>query len=329
MTPSLPAALRDSAQRLIETVRPAELARRSEKLSAAYRGEAACDSTLGDDPDVAAYLAARLPATYAAMSAALSQVLLRLPEFAPKSLLDAGAGPGTASWAALEAWPELQSITMIDRNAKLLATARTLAAASNASALRDSRIVAGDLKAPDGTYDLVLAGYAIAELPHLMLDEAVARLWTGCSGVFVLVEPGTPAGFARTLRIRTRLIGLGARLIAPCPGAYPCPIVAPDWCHFSVRLPRLRAHLKAKGASVPFEDEKFSYLAVARDGVAISSAPARILGTPHVSKPGIRLKLCADGRIEERTVLKRDRTAYKAIAKSKWGDAPDSLDKAG
>jgi len=317
----LPAALRDGAQRLIETVKPAELARRSERLSAAYRTEAACDSTVGDDSDVAAYLAARLPATYAAMSAALAAVLLRLPGYAPKSLLDAGAGPGTASWAALNAWTDLQAITMVDRNLKLLETARILAAASDAQPLRDAHIVAGDFTEPDGTYDLVLAGYAIAERPRAMLDQAIAQLWQACSGVLVIVEPGTPAGFARVLRIRTRLIGLGARLIAPCPGAYACPIVEPDWCHFSVRLPRLRAHMKAKGASVPFEDEKFSYLAVARETVAISSAPARILGTPHGSKPGIRLKLCADGRIEDRIVLKRDRPAYKAIAKAKWGDA--------
>ena len=42
----------------------------------------------------------------------------------------------------------------------------------------------------------------------------------------------------------------------------------PDWCHFTQRLPRSRAHKQIKGAELPFEDEKFSYVALTRAPVA-------------------------------------------------------------
>jgi hypothetical protein len=49
-----------------------------------------------------AYALARLPGCYAACSRIFIELAARLPGFAPKSLLDFGAGPGTASWAAQE-----------------------------------------------------------------------------------------------------------------------------------------------------------------------------------------------------------------------------------
>ena len=50
----------------------------------------------------AAYMAARMPACYAAVYKVLEELSMRLPAFAPESMLDFGAGPGTAIWAAHE-----------------------------------------------------------------------------------------------------------------------------------------------------------------------------------------------------------------------------------
>ena len=50
----------------------------------------------------AAYMAARMPACYAAVYKVLEEVSMRLPTFSPESMLDFGAGPGTAIWAAHE-----------------------------------------------------------------------------------------------------------------------------------------------------------------------------------------------------------------------------------
>ena len=370
MSARLPAALQDAVSRLAGDVAPKELAARSASLTQRYRGGADSHVAVRDDRDVAAYLTARLPATYAAMAAALDAVKKRAPRFAPKRVLDAGAGPGTASWAAGEIWPELESITMLDSNPHLLAAARTLARASPHPSLSTAHFISADLTAPiaassaptfllpsplEGSradqrqrscrrperaralrssawraeggsgstwhYDLILAGYAFAELPADTRDRALANLWNSCRGVLVIVEPGTPVGFATVLACRTALLAAGARLVAPCPAAYPCPILPPDWCHFAERLPRSRAHMRAKAAHVPFEDEKFSYVAVAREGIELGPIEARIIARPHASKPGIRLRLCTEARIVERTVLKRDKQAYKSVARKTWGDS--------
>lgn len=320
MSAGLPGALQDAIARFASDVAPKELAARAAALTENYRSGAPSDTAVGNSRDVAAYLTTRLPATYAAMTAALDAVKDRAPHFAPKRLLDAGSGPGTASWAAAEIWP-LETVTMLDRNPHLLAAARALALASKT--LAKAQFVAGDLAAlePSASYDLVLAGYTFAEIPDRLREPALARLWEVCRGMLVIVEPGTPKGFASVLACRTLLLDAGARMVAPCPGNHPCPIVAPDWCHFAERLPRSRAHMRAKAAHVPFEDEKFSYVAVAREGIAVAPIEARIIAPPHTAKPGTRLRLCTPSGLADRVVPKRDKPAYQAVSRKTWGDS--------
>ena len=65
-----------------------------------------------------------------------------------------------------------------------------------------------------------------------------------------------------------------------------------DWCHFSVRLPRLRGHRQAKGGTLGYEDEKFSYLAVARPALAAQGVAARIIRPPIARKFEVELPVC-------------------------------------
>ena len=68
----------------------------------------------------------------------------------------------------------------------------------------------------------------------------------------------------------------------------------PDWCHFTQRLQRSRAHKQVKGAELPFEDEKFAYVALTR--AAVAQRPSRVLAQPAVSKVEITAKLCTPAR---------------------------------
>jgi ribosomal protein RSM22 (predicted rRNA methylase) len=315
--------LQNAIARIIEGVGSKALAERSALLSDGYRSGAISDRVIRDESDVAAYLTTRLPATYAAIAAALAAVKARIPRFAPSTLLDAGAGPGTASWAALETWPTLQSITMLDRNANFLSMARQLAQASDVPALQRAQIVQGDITAPElgGGYEVIIAGYAFAELSAAAAERALTALRDACVAILIIVEPGTPAGFARIRSARSLLLRDNATILAPCPGGYPCPINTPDWCHFAERLPRSRAHMRAKAARVPFEDEKFSYIAVARSRSDLEAIEARIIAPPHATKAGVDLKLCTAEGIVPRKVMKRDKAAFRAVARAKWGDA--------
>lgn len=301
------------------------MAHAAARLSDAYRGRQSSGAAVTGAEDVSAYLLTRLPATYAAIARVLAEAA-DIADFAPRSLLDAGAGPGTASWAAAAQFPALLKIVWLDRNRHLLEMATRLGARANHPALAGARALVGSLAAPplgDGRFDLVTAAYAVTELGDSEVVPAALGLWARCSGLFVIVEPGRPRDYARLMTVRTALLADGARMVAPCPHEKVCPLPEGDWCHFAVRLSRSRAHRQAKGASLGYEDEKFSYLIVARPGVALRLPAARVIKPTVVRKFEVELPLCAAGGLEDRHAPSRDGIGFKAARKLRWGDGID------
>lgn len=291
------------------------LAARNATLSERYR---AGDTSWHVDP--AAYLAARAPATFAACRKVLAEAARAAPALKPTSLLDVGAGPGTASWAAVVQWPSLARITQVEAAPIFANLAAGLNAASGLAVLEDARLIRASLQDMDiaEEADIVLAAYVLAELPLASISATVASLWKRSKEALVLVEPGTPQGFARIRAAREALIAEGAHIAAPCTHAGACPMTGDDWCHFKTRLPRSRLHMHAKGASVPFEDEAFSYVVALCEGAP--SEACRILAPPVANKAGMTLKLCSASGLEERHIPSRDKTAFKAAKKLQWGD---------
>ncbi|HVW94104.1 MAG TPA: small ribosomal subunit Rsm22 family protein [Devosia sp.] len=298
------------------------LTARAGALSDAYRARRPSSSAVTETGDVAAYLTTRLPATYAAVTRALDEAISRTEDFAPRSLLDAGAGPGTASWAAAQRLAELERITLLDHNRALLDMAGRLAAGSPFPALAGARRVSGSLSAPpaDIRAELVICAYALTELADGAAIAAALALWEQCDGLFVIVEPGRPRDYERLMAVRAALFEAGARIVAPCPHEQPCPLPPGDWCHFAVRLPRSRAHRQAKAGTLGYEDEKLSYLAVARPGVSARPVAARVIRPPSVKKFEVALALCTEEGLEGRAVPRREPAAFKAAKKLEWGD---------
>jgi ribosomal protein RSM22 (predicted rRNA methylase) len=317
---ALPPALQAALARELEGVSRKDLAARAARTSKAYRAGQGSAGVIRDPLDALAYALTRLPATYAACAAVFAELARRAPAFRPASLLDAGAGAAAASWAAAQAWPTLERLTWLDNNPAFLALAQRLAD-TNLPAPDARR---ADLRTEGGAdlppADLVVASYALAEIAPDRQAAVAAGLWAAATGVLALVEPGTPAGFARLRAVRLQLIEAGAAILAPCPHAGPCPMAGDDWCHVSVRLPRSRDHLLAKGAEVPYEDEPYAYLLAARPGLG-SPAAARLLAPPRETKPAIALKLCTPGGLERRAVPRRDKAAYAIARRLRWGDA--------
>ena len=292
------------------------------RLSQRYRAEIQDGRAHLDDMlAVKAYLSARLPATYAAVRASLKAAALALPAFSPRSLLDFGAGPGTALWAAADCWPDLRAATLVEASA----AARSVGAQLAEPTFAGVDWVDGDVTRPLpglGQAELVTLCYVLDELSPAAIAPLVERLWTLTRGVLVIVEPGTPAGWRRVTAARAQLLEAGARLLAPCPHDAPCPLATPDWCHFSRRVARSRLHRLIKNADVPWEDEKFAYIAVARNPA--TQRRARVLAPPRTGSGKVSLKLCQpDGSAIERLFTRRDGAAYKATRRVDWGDTLD------
>jgi ribosomal protein RSM22 (predicted rRNA methylase) len=322
---ALPADLASAIAAMLEGVSRTDLAERAQRISREYRDRRSSASAITGRVDVLAYLVTRMPATYAAVAAALSALREAAPTLAPRSVTDVGAGPGTASFAAAAQWPDLEKATLIDGNRAFLAVSEQLAAASAHPAIANATRLHADATRANTALpsaDLAIAAYALAEIGERERPAFVASLWGASKQALVIVEPGTPDGFERIRSARHALIAVGAKIAAPCPHTMPCPIVAPDWCHFAERVQRSRDHRIAKGGDAPFEDEKYAYVAAVRDSVAVQRYAARVLAPPRVTKAGIGLKLCNDdGAINETFAARRDAEAYAVARRAWWGDA--------
>ncbi len=313
---AIPHDLKAAIDRYLAENVAGSLVDKTSRMSERYRQGRGSDSAV----DFGAYLVARLPATYAAVAFCLAELAGRRPRFSPQTLLDAGSGPGTAAWAATAAYPGISTVTFLDNNLSFLKLASGLAAQGSHAALQGARALNADLSNLPGeaSADLVVAAYALAEMPLAKARQTAIALLKACGDTLLVIEPGTPQGFARIHEVRIALLGQGAHLVAPCTHENACPMHPPDWCHFSVRLARSREHMHAKQATVPFEDEKFSYLIAARQPGALEGA--RILSPPTDSKAEIKFKLCSKNGLTQQSIARRDKAEYKRVRKLEWGD---------
>jgi ribosomal protein RSM22 (predicted rRNA methylase) len=317
--PDLPAELKAALDAKLEGVSRSDAATRAALISKTYR-DGGGSGAIVSQADALAYALARMPATYAAVTASLNALREINPDFAPKSLLDIGAGPGTATWATAEAFASLQSFSLLDANAALRALALDLIGGS--VRLRDIRYQQGKARAAlidAEPADLVVASYMIGELDDAEREALADLMWAKTRDTLLIVEPGTPAGYGRIIALRQQLIASGAHVVAPCPHDGKCPLSAPDWCHFTQRLPRLRAHKQVKEAELPFEDEKFSYVALTR--TPAQQHPARVLAQPVVGKVEVTAKLCTPNGLAIAKIPRRAKVDYARARRWRWGDA--------
>jgi ribosomal protein RSM22 (predicted rRNA methylase) len=317
--PDLPAELRVALEAKLQGLSRNATAERAALISRTYR-DGGNSGAIRSEADALAYALARMPATYAAVTASLNALRELRPDFAPASLLDVGAGPGTATWAAATAFASLEGFTLLDANGALRALALDLGCDSarlNRMSYHRAAARAGLAEAEPA--DLVVASYMIGEIGDAERTALAEQLWAKARDTLLIVEPGTPAGCARVLALRQQLIASGAHVVAPCPHDGICPLAAPDWCHFTQRLPRLRAHMQIKGAELPFEDEKFSYVALTRNPVERQFA--RVLAQPVVSKVEVAAKLCTPDGLALTRVPSRAKANYGRARRWRWGDA--------
>ena len=234
---------------------------------------------------------------------------LQRPDWRPRSLLDVGAGPGVAAWAAREAWPSLEQLTLVEIEPEMVAAGREL--------LPDARWLTGDVSSAPGPAELVVVSYVLGELTDVA--GAARLLWERAADTIAFVEPGTPAGHRRILEARASVIAAGGSTVAPCPHDLPCPLPADDWCHFAIRLPRSKLHRRAKGVELGWEDEKYSYAVLSR--VPVPKAAARIIRQPQVRSGHVHLVTSEPDGIHQRTVSRKEGDRFKEAKRAAWGDS--------
>ncbi|MET9660631.1 small ribosomal subunit Rsm22 family protein [Streptomyces sp. NPDC006510] len=323
MNATLPTAeiLRATLAGLLDGLPPKQAAQAVERLITNYRGTTPTDApVLRDRSDVAAYAAYRMPATFEAVRSALAALREAAPDWEPATHTDVGGGTGAASWAVAGAW-EGPRTTVLDWAEPALALGRELAGLSGIPALRAAewrraRIGAGVELAPT---DLITISYVLKELTA-DVRAALVDTAAGAAQAVVVVEPGTPDGYARIIEARDRLIAAGMAVAAPCPHSDACPIEpGTDWCHFSARVSRSSLHRQVKGGSLPYEDEKFSYVVATRFGT--EPVRARVTRKPQIRKGQVLLDLCTrDEALRRATVTKRHGELYRAARDIAWGD---------
>jgi ribosomal protein RSM22 (predicted rRNA methylase) len=318
----LPEDLAAAVQRHIENVDRRRLARASEELSQRYREADFFAPVIVNEAHRAAYLATRVPATYAANASVFAEVCRLVPQACSEvaSFLDLGAGPGTSLWAAAGAFSRLQHATLMESDQEWLNLGPRIAEHSPLPALRHAQWVRQDLRAAiDCTvHDLVVLSYTLGELPRSARNALLLRAWSLADRFLVLIEPGTPRGFGVVHAARTALIASGAKMLAPCPHCLECPMaVAGDWCHFAQRVPRSSLHRQIKGGSLGYEDEKFSYVVVSRQSFA--TVASRIVRHPQKLSGHVLLTLCTQGGIENRTVTRSKKEDFRLARRAEWG----------
>lgn len=313
--------LRRTLAGLLDGLPPKRAAQAVDRLIGAYRGDTPTHAPiLRDRADVTAYAAYRMPATFEAVRSALEALAAAAPEWTPASHTDLGGGTGAATWAVSATWPGVRPVTVLDWAEPALALGREIAAARpelRDATWRRARIDGSLALEPTG---LVTASYVLNELTpdaRAALVDAAA----GAAQAVVIVEAGTPDGYARVIEARERLVEAGLTIAAPCPHSGRCPIEpGADWCHFSARVSRSSLHRQVKGGSLAYEDEKFAYVAAVR--FPARPAPARVVRRPQIRKGQVLLDLCEpEERLDRRTVTRRHGELYRAARDADWGDA--------
>jgi ribosomal protein RSM22 (predicted rRNA methylase) len=319
----VPAAetLRTTLAALLDGLPPKQATHAVDRLIAHYRGATPTDSPiLRDGADVAAYAAYRMPATFEAVRSALEAFAAAVPGWTPATHVDLGGGTGAATWAVTATWSGTRPVTVLDWSAPALALGQEIATSNPAlrqASWRRERI--GPALTLDAGTDLVTVSYVLNELTAPDRTALVDAAASAARSV-VIVEAGTPAGYARVIEARDRLIAAGLHVAAPCPHSAACPIVpGEDWCHFAARVSRSSLHRRVAGGSLPYEDEKFSYVAATR--LPVTPAPSRVIRRPQIRKGQVLLDLCEDdGQLHRTTITKRHGALYKAARDAAWGD---------
>lgn len=315
----IPELLEEAIQKEIQGIKIPELKEIAQNLSSRYMNEKREGQTLlTKEKEALAYSIMRMPATFCAVTVALRNVLNIANSCKIHTVLDIGAGTGSATWAINELINP-DEITCLEREEAMRKVAQRLM--KHNTEMGKVQWINEDItnaKTIKGA-DLIVASYMINELKQEERKKVIKRLLELESKIILIIEPGTPEGFKNIKEIQKQALENGKYIIAPCTSQAHCKLPKDDWCHTTVRVERNKIHKILKSGDAPYEDEKFSYIAISKEN--LGTAKSRILRHPIIETGKITLKLCTNGDIEQKIITKKDKELFKQAKKKKCGDS--------
>lgn len=291
----------------------------SKKLSENYRKNLSTKKIFSEQESALAYFFTRFLATYTVAKNILVK-LVSEHSIACQSVLDLGAGLGSFSLAAGDVFSQELQLTLVEENNAMLSLSKKIFSHLKKDALWIESTYVNPLDVKP--LDIAVFCYTLTELEEKDVYQALDNSIELFNRAVIIVEPGTLHGYRRILKIREYLLSKGLYLLMPCPHQKACPLLSPDWCHFSARLPRHPVHKYLKQAQLGYEDEKFSYLIFSKKPSQTTSA--RVLMPPRKSSGFISLKLCQkNGTAQEKNITKKEKDFFKKSKKLSWGDCLD------
>jgi len=265
-----------------------------EDLFKRYKEEGV-EKKFSDPQELEAYALYRSPAT----QAALRRVLSSTKEISFETALELGSGPGSS-------YPVLQDLFV----------KKIVYIEKEQGFYRDLPNVSWIFKdytdqEPFPASDLVLFSYTLSEIEKESQKRVLQKAVDAVQKRLVILEPGTPKGFATILRARDFFIEQGLTIHAPCFHSGSCPKKDSGWCHFSVRLARSKIHRQIKGATLGYEDEKYSYIIVSKEKAA--EKKFTILETPKIEKHRITIQICTDEGKKILECKSQDKQTFKFL----------------
>ena len=322
----LPDILEESIEKEVSQYKLVNLKEYSHFLSTKYMMEKRTGNTLlSKKEEAVAYSVIRMPATFGAIKSSLNSILEVNNNLKIKSLLDIGAGTGAATWAASELI-DIETVTCIERE-KVMRELGIKLMGNGSSVLKKAKWIDKDIIKDelDEKADLVIVSYMINELKECDRIRILDKLLKVTNELLLIVEPGTPEGFKNIKMIREEAIKRNFNIVSPCTHCKECELSEEDWCSSCVRVQRTKIHKILKSGDVPYEDEKFSYVAISKK--LTMQAEGRILRHPIIQNKMIKMKLCTSNGIKEVIITKKHGELYKDAKKKKIGDNLNNIEK--
>lgn len=309
-----------------------EIAQNFRKISDKYMGDKKGDVLLAEEQEAIAYSIARMPATYGAVRTAINHVLEMFVDESFETIIDVGAGTGAATLALMQELEEheisVSSAKCLEREEAMISVGKTLFSESSSESVKNASWIKFDINDMSSMLenetmkaDIVITSYMLNEFAEEKIFGVIDKLWSMTNKMLLIVDPGTPKDHKRMIKIKNYLYEKGGNIVAPCTCNSGCHLPETDWCHFTCRVERTKIQKQVKNANVPYEDEKFTYLAVLKDkSIKPINGVNRIIRHPVIRSNMIEVKLCSNGEIMNRIYTKKDKETYKMLKKAKVGD---------